>query len=96
MKQIAIFMFFADSEKLYTEAFETICAKYGKTFTWELKASLLGFQGYECADKIIKELSLPLTREEFMKECQTIYEKVFKNVELMPGIYLNLFCIIIT
>ncbi|CAH2095339.1 unnamed protein product [Euphydryas editha] len=74
-----------DSEKLYTEAFETVCSKYGKIFTWEIKASLLGFQGYECADKIIKELNLPLTREEFMTECQTIYERVFKNVELMPG-----------
>ncbi|XP_047537474.1 pseudouridine-5'-phosphatase-like [Vanessa atalanta] len=74
-----------DSEKLYTEAFETVCAKYGKTFTWEIKSTLLGFQGYECADKIIETLNLPLTRDEFMDECQKVYEKIFVNVQLMPG-----------
>ncbi|XP_050354547.1 pseudouridine-5'-phosphatase-like [Nymphalis io] len=74
-----------DSEKLYSEAFEMVCAKYGKTFTWEIKSSLLGFQGYECADKIIETLNLPLTSDEFMDECQEVYEKIFVNVQLMPG-----------
>ncbi|XP_059051816.1 pseudouridine-5'-phosphatase-like [Achroia grisella] len=74
-----------DSETLYTEAFTTVCAKYDKKFTWELKASLLGFQGSECADKIIKTLSLPISREEFMKECFKIYEVLFPKVQLMPG-----------
>ncbi|XP_049884946.1 pseudouridine-5'-phosphatase-like [Pectinophora gossypiella] len=74
-----------DSENLYTEAFTTVCAKYGKTFTWELKASLLGFQGQECADKIIEVLQLPLTRNEFLNECQKEYEVLFPTVKLMPG-----------
>ncbi|KOB69930.1 putative 2-deoxyglucose-6-phosphate phosphatase [Operophtera brumata] len=55
-----------DSEDLYTETFTRVSAKYGKQFTWELKASLLGFQASECADKIIETLELPTTREEFM------------------------------
>ncbi|XP_026761481.1 pseudouridine-5'-phosphatase-like [Galleria mellonella] len=74
-----------DSETLYTEAFTTVCAKYNKTFTWELKASLLGFQGHECAEKIVKTLDLPITKEEFMKECFKIYEVLFPKVQLMPG-----------
>ncbi|XP_013165929.1 PREDICTED: pseudouridine-5'-phosphatase-like [Papilio xuthus] len=74
-----------DSERLYTEAFSNVCAKYKKEFTWELKRSILGFQGHECAEKIIKTLDLPLTGESFMEECKKEYEKVFVNVELMPG-----------
>lgn len=76
---------FSDSEILYTEAFTNVCAKYGKTFTWEIKASLLGFQGHECAEKIIKTLDLPITKEEFMKQSFQYYEVLFPKVQLMPG-----------
>lgn len=78
-------LFISDSEDLYTYAFTKVCAQYGKEFTWEMKASLLGFQGQECANKIIRELNIPLTENEFMQECNKIYEAVFPNVKLMPG-----------
>ncbi|VVC90100.1 pseudouridine-5'-phosphatase-like [Leptidea sinapis] len=74
-----------DSEKYYTKAFENVCAMFGKTFTWDLKKSLLGFQGQECADNIIKSLDLPINREEFLAECQKQYEVLFPNIQLMPG-----------
>ncbi|CAH2054463.1 unnamed protein product, partial [Iphiclides podalirius] len=74
-----------DSEKLYTEAFTKVCAKYGKTFTWELKKSILGFQGHECAEKIIESVNLPTTVESFLEECKMEYEVLFQNVSLMPG-----------
>ncbi|CAG9793264.1 unnamed protein product [Diatraea saccharalis] len=74
-----------DSEIIYTEAFTTVCAKYGKVFTWELKSSLLGFQGPECAEKIIKTLELPITKEEFIAECWKLYTALFPNVKVMPG-----------
>lgn len=80
-----LYILLADSEILYTETFTTVCAKYGKTFTWEIKASLLGFQGHECAEKIVKELDLPITKDEFQKECFELYEVLFPNVQLMPG-----------
>ncbi|XP_047987687.1 pseudouridine-5'-phosphatase-like isoform X1 [Leguminivora glycinivorella] len=74
-----------DSEILYTQAFTNVCAKYGKEFTWELKSSLLGFQGHECAEKIITTLELPVTKQDFMKLCQKEYEVLFPKVQLMPG-----------
>lgn len=74
-----------DSERLYTEAFSKVCAKYDKTFTWEIKSTLLGFQGHECAEKIIKALNIPITVEEFMSDCQKTNQEVFTNVQLMPG-----------
>ncbi|CAG4966020.1 unnamed protein product [Parnassius apollo] len=74
-----------DSEKLYTEAFTNVCAMYGKEFTWELKKNILGFQGHECAEKIIKALNIPTSVEKFMDECRKEYEVVFRNVQLMPG-----------
>lgn len=76
---------FSDSERLYTEAFSKVCAKYDKTFTWEIKSTLLGFQGHECAEKIIKALNIPITVEEFMSDCQKANQEVFTNVQLMPG-----------
>ncbi|KAG6456126.1 hypothetical protein O3G_MSEX009580 [Manduca sexta] len=79
------YVYFLDSEELYTESFSRVCAKYGKVFTWDLKSKLLGFQGQECADIIIKTLELPVTREQFMKECSQVNQEVFTNVELMPG-----------
>ncbi|KAL4702714.1 hypothetical protein ACJJTC_011579 [Scirpophaga incertulas] len=74
-----------DSEIIYTEAFSTVCAKYGKIFTWELKSTLLGYQGPECAEKIIRALDLPVSKEEFSEECWEIYEILFPKVQLMPG-----------
>ncbi|XP_032522522.2 pseudouridine-5'-phosphatase-like isoform X1 [Danaus plexippus] len=74
-----------DSEKIYTKSFEIVCGKYGKVFTWELNSTILGTQSHECADKIIKVLDLPVTRDEFMNECQEINEQLFSNVQLMPG-----------
>ncbi|CAF4920556.1 unnamed protein product [Pieris macdunnoughi] len=74
-----------DSEIFYTQAFTNVCAMYGKTFTWELKKSLLGFQGRECAEKIVETLDLPLTKSDFVRECQKHYEVLFPNVALMPG-----------
>lgn len=74
-----------DSEKLYTEAFTKVCGQFGKTFTWELKSSLLGFQGHECAEKIIQSLELPITRDVFMSLAMKEYEVLFPTVELLPG-----------
>lgn len=82
------FTIITDSEKLYTEVFTNVCAKYGKQFTWELKRGILGFQGHECAEKIITSLDLPLTVESFMEECKKENEVVFVNVSLMPGMLL--------
>ena len=80
-----LFLCISDSEILYTEAFTAVCAKYGKSFTWDLKASLLGFQGHECAEKIINTLELPITKDDFMKESFEYYEVLFPKVQLMPG-----------
>ncbi|XP_068619731.1 pseudouridine-5'-phosphatase-like [Battus philenor] len=74
-----------DSEKLYTEAFTKVCAKFDKEFTWELKKTILGFQGPECAEKIIKTLGLPINAEAFMAECRKEYDVLFQKVQLMPG-----------
>lgn len=62
-----------------------MCGEYGKEFTWELNESLLGRQYKECANKIIDELNIPVTENEFMQECDKIYETVFPSVKLIPG-----------
>ncbi|KAL1475761.1 hypothetical protein MTO96_037051 [Rhipicephalus appendiculatus] len=74
-----------DSEKLYTAAAETMASRYGKKYTWELNKQMMGAPAAEAARMMIKALALPLTPEEYMAAVDPIYEKIFPDVQLMPG-----------
>lgn len=74
-----------DSEVLYTKAFNNILSRYGHGFAWDYKVTLLGMQGHEVAEKVIKDFDLPLTKEQFMAESQKMYEELFPNVTMLPG-----------
>ncbi|XP_008544754.1 pseudouridine-5'-phosphatase isoform X1 [Microplitis demolitor] len=74
-----------DTEYRYTEAFNNVLNKYGKTFTWEIKAMTMGFHMYESAKKIVEMLEVPLSPEEFLEQLKPQYEKLFPNSKLMPG-----------
>ncbi|KAM0733006.1 Pseudouridine-5'-phosphatase [Formica fusca] len=66
-----------DTEYLYTKAFNRTTNRYGKEFTWEHKAHLMGFKSKDVAGYIIEELNLPLTPEEFKQEITEIYRELF-------------------
>ena len=74
-----------DTERLYTQVTQEISDRYGKTYTWELKASLMGFTGREAAHKLIEGIGLPMTPEEYMREAHLLYEQHFPNAQLLPG-----------
>lgn len=74
-----------DSETLYTQAYNRITLKYGKEYTWEHKAKIMGFQGREASKAIVKMLELPITSQEFEEELAKIYEEIFLGCNLMPG-----------
>ncbi|CAL1684689.1 unnamed protein product [Lasius platythorax] len=74
-----------DTEHLYTKAFNRITNRYGKEFTWEHKAHLMGFKTKDAAGYVVEELALPLTVEEFKREIIGIYQELFPHTSPMPG-----------
>ncbi|XP_076636499.1 pseudouridine-5'-phosphatase [Colletes latitarsis] len=74
-----------NTEKLYSDAFNRITNRYGKTFTWEHKAKTMGFKTTAVAEAVVEMLSLPLSTEEFQHEIVKIYQEIFPSANLMPG-----------
>lgn len=75
-----------NSEVCFTDATNRVTQKYGKDFTWYLKAKTIGLHFGASAPIIIKELDLPLTKEEYVADVLIEFEKrLAQGVDFMPG-----------
>lgn len=76
-----------DTEKFYTIVQKKILERYGKEFTWDLKAKMMGKKALEAGKILVSELGLEnvLTPEKFIEERETMLREMFPNSELMPG-----------
>ena len=75
-----------DTEEMYTHSTQKVAQRFGKTFTWELKVKQMGLPSLELGALIVREMSLPMTAEEYLKEVQPIQQGLFPTAEFMPGI----------
>lgn len=66
--------------------YQEVASRYNKNFTFELKCKIMGKQSHELASSIINELNLPLTVEEFIVETRKIFDKLFLQSKVMPGV----------
>ena len=67
------------------EATQLIASEYGKSYTWELKQSLMGMKCLDLANKIIQQLHLPLTVAEYLQKTCEVQKKTFPLSQFMPG-----------
>ena len=74
-----------NTETLYTKTCDRVVGQFGKKYTWEIKVSQMGMKGSEAAARIVKQLDLPLTPEEYLRQSAHIWEELFPTAELMPG-----------
>ncbi|CAL1676845.1 unnamed protein product [Lasius platythorax] len=75
-----------DTESLYTMAYNSVTQEYGKTYTWEHKAKIMGFKSAEALQTIIDLLQLSITVQAFEDKLAPIYQEAFPRCDLMPGV----------
>eukprot|EP01023_Acetabularia_acetabulum_P003372 TRINITY_DN11415_c1_g1_i1.p1 TRINITY_DN11415_c1_g1~~TRINITY_DN11415_c1_g1_i1.p1 ORF type:complete len:309 (-),score=55.28 TRINITY_DN11415_c1_g1_i1:275-1201(-) len=77
-----------DTETIYTQVQQEILQKYGKEFTWELKAKMMGRKALEAGQILIDDLGLQgqLSAQEFIDEREKLLDEHFPNCQLMPGV----------
>ena len=65
---------------------DNVAQRYGKRFTWETKVKIMGTTAKTYSKIVVDDLNLPITPDEFMKELDSEYPKVFPLVRLLPGV----------
>ncbi|KAG8192985.1 hypothetical protein JTE90_028105 [Oedothorax gibbosus] len=75
-----------DSEVLYTEMYQAIASRYGKTFTWDVKVQCLGKVSDDSARIFIDRLQLPITIQEFNDSFNELCGEYFLRTKVLPGV----------
>jgi len=76
-----------DTETLYTKVTQQILdeCETGKTYTWDVKQSVMGLQREDVATRIVAIYELPISVQEYMDRTQELIEELMRNCRVMPG-----------
>lgn len=77
-----------DTETFYTVVQQEIVGAYGKEFTWDLKAKMMGKKALDAAQILVKELDIAdkITAEEFLRLREERLDALFPTSPLLPGV----------
>ncbi|KAF7240327.1 Pseudouridine-5'-phosphatase [Varanus komodoensis] len=75
-----------NTEALYTIVFQELCNRFGKKFTWEEKALIMGRREAEAVEIMRKVLDIPLSAEEILRETTARKKELFSTSSLLPGV----------
>lgn len=73
-----------DSEPLYAEAAETVCARYGVTFTLDLKRAITGGDTLTGARRVVEALGLPLSPAAYIEAREQELHALWPRMTPMP------------
>ncbi|KXS18488.1 HAD-like protein [Gonapodya prolifera JEL478] len=76
-----------DTERIYTEVTQEIVSRFGKTYTWSLKAKLMGLKQLDAAKLLVQSLELEdvLSAEAYLDERNRLQAARFPLAKPMPG-----------
>jgi len=74
-----------DTEPLYTQAAESVVARFGKIFDFGIKRQIMGGGPLVGARFVVEHLGLPITPEDYLEERELILRESCKTARAMPG-----------
>jgi HAD superfamily hydrolase (TIGR01509 family) len=74
-----------DTEVLYTEAAQELCARYGAAYTLELKRRTMGGDAMTGAQIVAEALGLPIGAAEYLAERERLLQAMWPAAQPMPG-----------
>lgn len=74
-----------DTETVYTRATNAVLETFGKTFTWEHKAKVLGLAPRDSCQLIVDLFDLPMHLDEFIAQQDDHIYRLLPEAKLMPG-----------
>lgn len=75
----------ADTERIYKKAISSVAESYGKKYTIEIQAKVVGRPDLDGARVAVSEMKLPITPEQFLQKYKLLASDSVAKVALMPG-----------
>jgi pseudouridine-5'-monophosphatase len=72
-----------DTERLYTEAAQSVVGRFGKTYDWSVKRLVIGGDPREGARKVVEHLELPISPEQYLSQREERLRELCRHVQ--PG-----------
>ncbi|KAL5278561.1 HDHD1 family protein [Megaselia abdita] len=74
-----------DTERLYTVAYNNVLSQFGQKFNWDIKIQLMGMHHLAAVQKVIEDLSLPISVDDFSKQLKGHQDVLMPEAKLLPG-----------